>query len=339
MNLQEEQTSLLQSEPNTKPPKNKKQKFEPFVQGAVMTDVVHDYPEEDLDCASSFFQSCLSLKGIFAIICCTPFACLGCGPTVEVPEGKRAAVLKFGKLDRILSPGTHYRNIGSEVFILVPVSVMTLEIPSQRVMTRDNVSVVLDAVCFYQIVDVKRALFNVRDYEKASRNLAQSSLESLLAEHTLDELISERADITKKTTKLLDKHTTHWGIHVHGLEIRDIRIPDSMQRVMAIAAEAKREGQAAVIMAEAELKAAETFAKAAVVMGENPIALQLRYFQTLKEIAAEQNSTILVPSEVTNMFRGLGRWDESQAFGGSLDKETIQGIKAFIAHQKKLQET
>jgi len=202
-------------------------------------------------------------------------------------------------------------------------------------MTRDNVSVVLDAVCFYQILDVKSALFNVRDYEKATRNLAQSTLEALLAEHTLDELISERSEITKKTTKLLDKHTKHWGIHVHGLEIRDIRIPDSMQRVMAIAAEAKREGQAAVIMAEAELVAAEKYYQAASVMGGNPIAMQLRYFQTLKEIAAERNSTIIVPSEVTNMFRGLGKWDESTAFGGNIDPEVAAGLKAFADYQKK----
>jgi len=148
-------------------------------------------------------------------------------------------------------------------------------------------------------------------------------------------LISDRSEITKKTTKLLDKHTTHWGIHVHGLEIRDIRIPESMERVMAIAAEAKREGQAAVIMAEAELIAAETYMKAATAMGGSPIAMQLRYFQTLKEIAAERNSTILVPSEVTNMFRGLGKWDESSAFGGNLDPEILAGIKAFTDFQKK----
>jgi len=107
-----------------------------------------------------------------------------------------------------------------------------------------------------------------------------------------------------------------------------------MQRVMAIAAEAKREGQAAVIMAEAELRAAENYTMAANAMGGNPVALQLRYFQTLKEIAADQNSTILVPSEVTNMFRGLGRWDESNAFGGNLDPEVVAGLKAFIEFQK-----
>jgi len=256
----------------------------------------------------------LACQGWIRTLCCIPWACCGCGPTIKVPEGQRAALLKYGKLVRIVPPGTYHVNIGTDEYRLCPVSVLTLEIPSQRVMTRDNVSVGLDAVCFYQILDVKSALFNVRDYEKATRNLAQITLEQLIAQHSLDELISVRSEITKKTTKLLDKHTSHWGIHVSGLEIRDINIPDSMQRVMAIAAEAKREGEAAVIMAQAEYKAAETYVKAANVMAVNPIALQLRYFQTLKEIAAEQNSTILVPSEITNMFRGLSRWDAPMSY-------------------------
>jgi len=287
-------------------------KGSPFVMGKVMTsdsDIVHDYTEQDTGFMTGVFQGCLSCKGWLCTVCCIPFACLGCGPTVKVPEGQRAALLRYGKLVRIVPPGTYHINQGTEELRLCPVAVLTLEIPSQRVMTRDNVSVVLYAVCFYQILDVQSALFNVRDYEKAVKSLAQSTLEQLLAQHTLDELISVRAEITKKTTKLLDKHTSHWGIHVSGLEIRDIRIPDSMQRVMAIAAEAKREGEAAVIMAQAEYKAAETYVKAAQVMSVNPIAIQLRYFQTLKEIAAEQQSTILVPSEVTNMFRGLHGWN------------------------------
>jgi len=301
-------------------------KKSPYVMGKVMNnDITLDYAEQDTDALTNVFQGCLVCKGCLYTTMCLPFACCGCGPTVKVPEGQRAAVLRYGKLVRIVPPGTYHRNIGTEEYRLCSVAVLTLEIPSQRVMTRDNVSVVLDAVCFYQILDVKCALFNVRDYEKATRNLAQSTLEALLAEHTLDELISDRAEITKKTTRMLDKHTTHWGIHVSGLEIRDIRIPDSMQRVMAIAAEAKREGEAAVIMAQAEYKAAETYVKAARVMSGNPIALQLRYFQTLKEIAADQNSTILVPSEITNMFRGLERWDRGQSWPGNAPPQDLGG--------------
>jgi len=310
---------------NDDPPTGQTPKSQ-FIMGKVMTsdiDVVHDYTEQDTSCMTGVFQSCLSCKGWCCTFCCVPFACCGCGPTVKVPEGKRAALLRYGKLIRIVPPGTYHVNLGTEEYRLCPVSVLTLEIPSQRVMTRDNVSVGLDAVCFYQILDVQSALFNVRDYEKAVKSLAQSTLEQLIAQHTLDELISVRAEITKKTTKLLDKHTSNWGIHVSGLEIRDIRIPDSMQRVMAIAAEAKREGEAAVIMAQAEYKASETYVKAAQVMSQNPISLQLRYFQTLKEIAAEQNSTIMVPSEVTNMFRGLSGWSSPTAFPGPMSEKNI----------------
>jgi len=300
--------------------KPKKKKIDPYVMGKVMTtdpdqDISHDYADQDIGCMTELFKTCLSCKGWIFTLCCIPCACCGGGPTIKVPEGQRAALLIYGKLVRIVPPGTYHVNVGIEEYRLCPISVLTLEIPSQRVMTRDNVSVGLDAVCFYQILDVQSALFNVRDYEKATRNLAQITLEQLIAQHSLDELISVRSEITKKTTKLLDKHTSHWGIHVSGLEIRDINIPDSMQRVMAIAAEAKREGEAAVIMAQAEYKAAETYVKAANVMSANPIALQLRYFQTLKEIAAEQNSTILVPSEITNMFKGLSRgWDGPMSY-------------------------
>jgi len=196
--------------------------------------------------------------------------------------------------------------------------------PSQRLITRDNVSVVLDAVCFYQIVNVQCALFNVKDYENATRCLAQATLEKLIAQHTLDELISHRTEITNKTAKLLDKHTSFWGIHISGLEIRDIRIPQSMQRSMAIAAEARREGEAAAIMSQAEHLAAENYVKAADLMQANPIALQLRYFQTLKEIAAENNKTILISSEILNLFRDLPRWDSPLSYP---DPFTVQNPK------------
>jgi len=112
------------------------------------TDMAHDYQEEDTDTMTNIFQGCLRLKGFIWTALCLPCACLGCGPTVIVPEGQRAAVLKYGKLVRIVPPGTYHRNIGTEEFRLCTVAVITLEIPSQRVMTRDNVSVVLDAVCF-----------------------------------------------------------------------------------------------------------------------------------------------------------------------------------------------
>jgi hypothetical protein len=135
--------------------------------GKVMTtnpdiDINHDYEDQDTDCMTNLFKGCLACKGWLCTICCIPCACFGCGPTIKVPEGQRAALLRYGKLVRIVPPGTYHVNVGTDEYRLCPVSVLTLEIPSQRVMTRDNVSVGLDAVCFYQILDVQSALFNVK---------------------------------------------------------------------------------------------------------------------------------------------------------------------------------
>jgi len=144
--------------------------------------------------------------------------------------------------------------------------------------------------------------------------MAQSILETLLGERTLEEILSNRGKIIARITELIDKYTVEWGIHVQALEIRDIRVPQDMERVMAATAEAQREGEAKVVMANAEYKAAETYTQAGEILSDNPGALQLRYFQTLSEIAAQQNHTILVPSEVTNMFRPLGGWGDRESF-------------------------
>jgi len=269
--------------------------------------------EEDESCATSFFKCGQAFQGYLYSLFCIPFMCCGIGPIVQVEEGYRATVLKYGKLTHIVGPGTYHRNIGTETFIINSIQIQTLEIPSQQVMTKDSVAITLDAVCFYKIDDLKRAVFNVSNSEDATRNLCQSVLEQLLGEKTLDELLSSRQAIAERLAELISAKTEDWGIHVQALEIRDIRVPQSIQRVMAAVAEAQREGQAKVVMADAELRAADSFKSAARIMSKNPIALQLRYFQTLTEIAADKHSTIVVPSEVTNMFRPLTSWSEEAA--------------------------
>jgi len=240
---------------------------------------------------------------------------MGCGPIIVVNEGERAAVLKYGKFDRIVGPGTYHYNIGTEQFILRSIQVQTLVIPQQRMLTKDNVAVTIDSVVFYKVIDVQKAIFNVKDPGSAIANLALGILPSLLGEKSLDEVFANRDKINQRVTELLDEHTETWGIQIQALELRDIKIPDNMERVMAAVAEASREGEAKVVTAQAELKAAKTISEAAEIIGKNPVALQLRYFQTLTEIASEKSSTIIVPSEVTNMFRGLSSWSEPQAFG------------------------
>jgi len=279
-----------------------------------------------IDGVTSIFKCLIGFKGCLYTSCCLPFGCFGCGPTIRINEGERAAVLKYGKFDKIVGPGTYAFNIGRDQYLLRSIQIQTLVIPQQRALTRDNVAVTIDSVVFYKIVDVKRAIFNVRDPATAIANLALGILPSLMGEKTLDEVFANRERINKRTTELMDQHTEEWGIQIQALEIRDIKIPDTMERVMAAVAEATREGEAKVVTAQAELKAAKTFSEAAEIIGKNPVALQLRYFQTLSEIASEKSSTIIVPSEVTNMFRGLGSWNEPHAFGqwGALPESMTQ---------------
>jgi len=283
------------------------------------------YNSEDSDFATSIYKGGLALQGYVYTFMCVPFMCLGAcgcpGPYVQVEQGQEATVLKYGKLSHIVGPGTYHRNIGTESYILRNIMIQTLDIPSQQVMTKDSVSVTLDAVCFYKVADLKKAIFSVGNAEQATLNLCQSVLEQLLGAKTLDELLSNRQMISEGLSDLICDQTSQWGIVVQSLEIRDIRVPFSIQRTMAAVAEAEREGEAKVVMAAAELRAADTYRNAARVMSRNPVALQLRYFQTLTEIAGDKHSTMIVPSETTNMFRPLHRWDDSPVDEESLRKK------------------
>jgi regulator of protease activity HflC (stomatin/prohibitin superfamily) len=281
--------------------KDEAEREKPSVRGYVEPEPA----ETDDDCCSSCFR-CLRLCGgcCCSVICC-PFGCCGGGPVIRVNEGYRAAVLRFGKLVRIVGPGTYHYNYGSEDYILKSIKVEMLEIPKQHMMTRDNVTVEVDAVVYFQVYDVKKALFNVQQESLATLNIAQATLRTVIGEHNLDKLFSKRQEINQRLTELIDEHTEPWGVRVTAVEVKDIQIPPEMRRVMAATAEAEREGNAKVITAEAEYRAATTLAKAAQIMAQNPVTLQLRYFQTLTEIASERNSTIIVPSEISGMFRTI----------------------------------
>eukprot|EP01088_Endostelium_zonatum_P012141 TRINITY_DN26316_c0_g1_i1.p1 TRINITY_DN26316_c0_g1~~TRINITY_DN26316_c0_g1_i1.p1 ORF type:complete len:329 (-),score=97.57 TRINITY_DN26316_c0_g1_i1:49-1002(-) len=279
-----------------------------------MTRIGEQRRSADTTATAKYFQVNRAVGGVLYNLFCLPLACFGSGPLVVVNEGHRAAVLKFGKLDRVVPPGTYSRNIGTEEFIIKSIKIQSMLLPPQTLLTRDNVPVTLQAIVFYRIVDFEKAIFQVQDMENATSYMAQSILETVLGEKTLEALLTNRVKIISRVAELIDEYTTEWGIHIETLEIRDIRVPQQMERVMAATAEAQREGQAKVVMAASELKAAEAFAQAADIMSETPSALQLRYFQTLAEVAADRNHTILIPSEVTNMFRPLQGWDQQQAF-------------------------
>jgi regulator of protease activity HflC (stomatin/prohibitin superfamily) len=193
---------------------------------------------------------------------------------------------------------------GPGLIILIPMvdrlakvnlQLVTFEVPSQDVITRDNVTVKVDAVVYFRVIDPRKAVIEVQDYFTATQRLAQTTLRSVCGQVELDELLAEREKVNAHLADILDKQTEPWGIKVTLVEVRSIDLPIEMQRAIARQAEAERERRAKVISAEGEFQAAQRMADAARVLATEPISLQLRYLQTLREIAAEKNSTTLFP--------------------------------------------
>ena len=179
--------------------------------------------------------------------------------------------------------------------IRVPLRTVVHDVPTQDVITRDNVSVKVNAVVYFRVINPRKAIVEVENYHYATSQLSQTMLRSVLGQHELDELLSQRERLNAKLQEDLDRDTDPWGIKVSKVEVKHVDLPEGMQRAMAKQAEAEREKRAKIIHAEGELQASEKLAQAADIMGPNPVTLQLRYLQTLTEIASEKNSTILFP--------------------------------------------
>jgi regulator of protease activity HflC (stomatin/prohibitin superfamily) len=223
-------------------------------------------------------------------------------------EYERAVTFFLGRV------GPHPRGPGL-VFIFWPVERMVrvstrtiaFEVPPQDVITRDNVSVRVNAVLYYRVVDPVKAIISVENYPYATNQLAQTTLRSVLGQAELDELLSERDKLNARLQAIIDAHTDPWGIKVAMVEVKQVDLPQEMQRAMARQAEAEREKRAKIIHAEGELEASAKLAEAAEVIARNPVTLQLRYLQTLTEISAEKNSTILFPVPIDLMRSFLGK--------------------------------
>jgi regulator of protease activity HflC (stomatin/prohibitin superfamily) len=177
----------------------------------------------------------------------------------------------------------------------IDLRVVTMEVPPQEVISRDNVTIRVSAVMYFRVMDPNLAVTKVSDYVRATFQIAQTTLRSVLGQSELDEMLSQREKVNQTLQKIIDEQTEPWGIKVSTVEVKDIELPDSMQRAMARQAEAEREKRAKIIHAEGEYQASTQLAAAATVIATSPGALQLRYLQTLTEIAAEKNSTILFP--------------------------------------------
>jgi regulator of protease activity HflC (stomatin/prohibitin superfamily) len=216
-----------------------------------------------------------------------------------IEQFERGVVFRFGRVqDRVRPPGLTVLVPIADRLQKVNMQIITLPVPAQDGITRDNVTVRVDAVIYFQVEDPKRAVVDVQDYMSAIAQVAQTSLRSIIGKSNLDDLLSNRERLNQGLELLIDSPALGWGIHIDRVEIKDVVLPDSMKRSIARQAEAERERRARVITADGELQASEKLAQAAEVMSEEPAALQLRLLQTVVEVAAEKNSTLILPFPV-----------------------------------------
>jgi regulator of protease activity HflC (stomatin/prohibitin superfamily) len=211
-------------------------------------------------------------------------------------EYERGVVFRLGRvLPEPKGPGLIFLFWPLDRMVTIPLRTVVLDVPPQDVITKDNVSVKVNAVVYFRVVDPSRALVEVENYLYATSQLSQTTLRAVLGQAEMDELLSEREKLNERLQEIIDKHTDPWGIKVSMVEVKHVDLPPEMQRAMARQAEAEREKRAKIIHAQGELEASKALAEAALVISENPVTLQLRYLQTLTEIATEKNSTIVFP--------------------------------------------
>ncbi|MDH4083839.1 MAG: slipin family protein [Nitrospira sp.] len=222
-----------------------------------------------------------------------------------LPEYERGVIFRWGRLSRGIVGGN-----GPGVVIILPLidrmirvsmRTVTMDVPPQDVITRDNVTVKVNAVVYFRVVDPQRAIVEVEDYLYATSMMAQTTLRSVLGQSQLDDLLSKREQINADLQRIIDQQTEPWGVKVSAVEVKNVDLPHEMQRAIARQAEAERERRAKVIHAEGEFEASQRLADAADVISRNPAALQLRYLQTLVEIAAEKNSTTIFPIPIDTL--------------------------------------
>lgn len=231
-----------------------------------------------------------------------------------VQQYEQGVVFRFGKIISSRQPGLNWIIPYVDRMRKVDLRTITLPIPTQKIITKDNVSVDISAVAYYKVVDAEKSIVAIENVMSAINQIAQTTVRNIVGRFQLDEILSERDAINKEIRTVLDAHTESWGVVVSVVEIKDIELPENMQRAMAKQAEAEREKRAKIIAAEGELLASKKLAETADVMAAHPIALQLRNLQTMAEISVEKNSTIIFPAQF------MGTVNDIQAF---LNKEKI----------------
>jgi regulator of protease activity HflC (stomatin/prohibitin superfamily) len=236
-----------------------------------------------------------------------------------VQEYERGVIFRLGRCVGAKGPGVFFVIPVLDKITKVNLQIIAAPVASQAVITKDNVTVTVDAVAYFQVVDPAASVVRIRDWYTSSQLVAQTSLRSIVGRHDLDQLLSERERIDQELQMALDAQTEPWGVKVHRVEVRDVGLPEQMQRAMARQAEAERERRAKIIAAEGELQASQKLGQAADIIANSPGALQLRQLQTMVEISAEKNSTIIfpIPVELLEAFQAISRVAAPRTDGGA----------------------
>jgi regulator of protease activity HflC (stomatin/prohibitin superfamily) len=248
-------------------------------------------------------------------------------------EYERAVVFTFGRFQKVMGPGLVLLIPFVQEMVRVDLRIQVIEIPTQDVISKDNVSMKVDAVLYFNVIDAEHAIIKVQDYMPATVMLAQTTLRAVLGQHQLDEMLSERTKLNDDVQSILDAQTETWGIKVSNVEIRTVELTENMIKAIAKQAEAERDRRAKIIHAEAELQAAQTLTNAAKILSTDPSAMQLRYLQTLTEIGAEQNSTVIFPMPldiVTPFLALLDKTAEPSVANGAMAPKLIETTPAAV---------
>jgi regulator of protease activity HflC (stomatin/prohibitin superfamily) len=222
-----------------------------------------------------------------------------------VTEYERGVIFRLGRLVGARGPGLFLIIPFIDRMVKVDLRVVTMDVPSQEVITKDNVTVRVNAVVYFRVVDPESSVVKVLDHIRATSQISQTTLRNVLGQSELDELLAQREKLNQMLQKIIDEHTDPWGVKVSTVEIKEVELDQEMKRSMAAQAEAERERRAKIIHAEGELQASEKLSQAAAIIGREPATIQLRYLSTLTEIASEKNSTILFPIPI-ELFKAFG---------------------------------
>jgi regulator of protease activity HflC (stomatin/prohibitin superfamily) len=225
-----------------------------------------------------------------------------------VAEYERGVIFRLGRLVGARGPGLFFIIPLVDRMVKVDLRIVTMDVPAQEVITKDNVTVRVNAVIYFRVVDPEASVVKVLDHIRATSQIAQTTLRNVLGQSELDELLASREKLNQMLQQIIDEHTDPWGVKVSTVEIKEVELAETMRRSMAAQAEAERERRAKIIHAEGELQASEKLAEAGTIISKEPVTLQLRYLQTLTEIATERNSTLIfpIPIDLIKMFMDRG---------------------------------